>query len=133
MFQHVIQFQSINKMRYDTVGDWEFVEGEDGNIIVSVASTDDEKTNELVAIHELVEAVLCKHAGVRQEDVNNFDLSHLDEDEPGLNPNAPYYIQHLIATSVEMLLAAAMGVDWNAHEYRLEQLIKQRRKHGDAS
>lgn len=36
--------------------------------------------------------------------------------EPGDSPDAPYYKQHQIATSVERLLAAELGVDWTAYE-----------------
>jgi len=96
------------------------------------------KKEMLVALHELVEVLACKHAGVTQESVDAFDIEYEKQraekladtsiseadraliaiDEPGDDPAAPYVKQHCLATGVERLMAAALDVNW--HEYELE-------------
>jgi hypothetical protein len=73
----------------------------------------------LVVVHELVEAVLCKEAGVSQREVDEFDMSFErhrkpgDLSEPGDDPKAPY--QHQAASWFEKALAEKLGVDWAAY------------------
>lgn len=85
----------------------------------------------LVAIHEIVESTLCRGAGVSEADIDQFDMQfeadrklgrHSDDDEPGDDPKAPYRRQHLMATAIEKMLAAAMGVDWHAYEEAINAL-----------
>src|SRR5215467_14962981 len=46
------------KMRYPTVGDWQFKP--DGSLHITVARMSDRRYEFLVGLHELVEALLCK-------------------------------------------------------------------------
>ena len=109
--------------RYTTVGDW-FYDG-DGTLQIKVSSLSDWRREALIAVHELVEVLLCKHDGVTTEVVDKFDKEfeanrHPDnDDEPGDEPAAPYVKQHCIATGVERILAAALGVDWKPYEKEL--------------
>lgn len=109
--------------RYTTVGDWFY--DPDGTLRIKVSDLQDWKREALVAVHELVEVLLCKAQGVSQQDVDKFDLDFEqarlegNEAEPGDDPNAPYKKQHCLATSVERLLAAEMGVDWKTYEEQL--------------
>lgn len=79
----------------------------------------------LIAVHELVEVLLCKHDGVTQKSVDKFDMAYEkkrkpnDDSEPGDNPKAPYVKQHCIATGVERILAAGLGVSWKEYEDEL--------------
>lgn len=81
-----------------------------------------------MAIHELCEVVMCKHNGITQQQVDKFDLEfeahrHPDnKDEPGDDPKAPYIHEHCIATGIERILAAELGVDWKSYEEELEAL-----------
>lgn len=115
-----------NQQRYSTVGDWFFDEA--GNLTIRVSQLSDWKREALVAVHELVEVLLCKEAGVSQAIVDKFDREfeehrHPDNvDEPGDDPAAPYVKQHCIATGVERLLAAQLGVNWKEYEQELEAL-----------
>jgi hypothetical protein len=112
--------------RYSTVGDWTF-DG-NGDLTIRVSKLSDWKREALIAIHELVEVVLCKHAGIGQEAVDLFDAEfekhrHPDnEDEPGDEPSAPYVKQHCLATAVERMLAAELGVNWKEYEAELGAL-----------
>jgi hypothetical protein len=63
-----------DKMRYPTVGDWQF--DKRGNLKITVARLSDRRYETLVAVHELIEAVLCRQAGVSQRDVDAFDIEY---------------------------------------------------------
>lgn len=101
------------KQRYDTVGDWIWVGGDCLNIHVS--DMGDWRYEALIAVHELIEAILCRQAGVSTEMVDQFDLNFPGQD-PGASLAAPYHDQHLIATAVEMMLAGELRVDWGRYD-----------------
>lgn len=115
--------------RYETVGDWTFEP--DGTLNVNVSEMGNlpsnfhpgsEDSEFLVAIHEIVEAYLCKKAGITVEEVDKFDIGYQINQEPGNDPDAPYHIQHLIATSIEMMLCAALNLSWSEHEKRVNSV-----------
>lgn len=82
----------------------------------------------LVAVHELVEVVICKHMGVTQAEVDAFDKQFENnrtpdnDSEPGDDQNAPYCEEHCIATGIERILAAELGVPWKEYEEELNDL-----------
>ena len=77
----------------------------------------DARHQQLVAVHELVEALACNVAGVTQEAVDEFDMGAGSVlEEPGMDPAAPYHQQHIAATVVEMVLASVLGVDWAEYD-----------------
>lgn len=113
------------EQRYETIGDWLFEENGDLQIRVSEMGLGNEKYEALVAVHELIEALLCKDQGVSGQEVDEFDKQfeldresgkHSLEEEPGDDPAAPYQSEHFFATTVERLMAQAMGVDWKIYE-----------------
>jgi len=121
----IIETIPHEEQRYTTVGDWYYEP--DGTLRIKVSQLSDWRREFLVKIHELVEVMLCKHAGVTQEVVDKFDtkeFSYTDHpnEEPGDCPEAPYKTQHCIATGIERMLAAALGVDWKPYEEELESL-----------
>ena len=68
----------------------------------------------LIGTHELTELHLCIRDGVTQEAVDNWD-AQCDDEDPGLNPAAPYHKQHVAALAVEQILARELGVDWEEY------------------
>lgn len=120
-----IEIETIphDQHRYTTVGDWYYKE--DGTLVIKVSQLSDWRYEALIAIHELVEVILCKQDGVTTEVVDKFDKDFEanreegNEVEPGDEPNAPYVKQHCIATGVERVLAAALGVSWKLYEKEL--------------
>jgi hypothetical protein len=121
------------KQRYDTVGDWFWTnEGKPGEeLTIRVSNMKDRRYVMLVAMHELAEVMLCREAGVTQAQVDEFDMEFekqrknsitLLNAEPGDNRFAPYQEQHCIATGIERILAAAMGVKWQDYETELNSL-----------
>jgi len=109
--------------RYNTVGDW--IYDEDGNLEILISDMGNWRQEALVAVHELVEALLCSNDGISQLVVDNFDLAlpSTDEDiEPGDHPECPYREQHCMATGIERLQAVSFGVDWSKYEDMIEAL-----------
>lgn len=109
---------------YDTVGNWKWLD-KDKFLNVAVSKTGDWRYFILIAVHEIVEAALCRHAGIKEEAVTAFDVlfeQQKGEGEPGDDPGAPYRRQHLLATGIEQILAAELGVDWKAYGEALAKL-----------
>lgn len=109
-----------NEQRYETVGDWQFI-GDD--LVIRVSDMESKSYAFLVGIHELIEAVLCKNAGVTEQQVDKFDMDNIDCNDPGSLVAAPYYRQHLIATMIERMLADELNIDWTDYEDSLEALF----------
>jgi len=104
-----------NAIRYSTCGDWEILPG--GLVKITVPEFGSREDSAfLVALHELVEAWLCKAAGVSEADVSKWDIEHPELEEPGDHPEAPYHEQHRVATEVEKLVNSALKRDWDDHE-----------------
>lgn len=119
----VIETIPHDQQRYDTVGDWKFI-GDDLIIKVSrfYPNTLFSDFEFLIGIHELIEAILCKAHGIKEEEVDYFDMSHEDHPDPGSLIDAPYYRQHLIATIIERILASELGINWDDYEKAIDNL-----------
>jgi hypothetical protein len=104
--------------RYDTAGDWRDVSFVyDGRLhsvrlLIDVSRTGDWRHAALVAVHELVEALLCRHRGIEQHVVDAFDLANPLSGDPGDEPDCPYRDEHRAAETIERQLAAALDVPW---------------------
>ena len=115
-----------NQQRYVTVGDWWW--DENGDLQIRVSDLGDWRFNALVAHHEQVEALACKRAGIREEDVTAFDKQFENYrkagnyDEPGDCLRAPYYRQHQIATISERQLALELGVNWREYDEKVSRM-----------
>jgi hypothetical protein len=122
--------------RYATVGDWEFHDPskipisepeENPNELwlkIKVSDLGDDKMNCLIAIHELIEALLCKFNDpeITGGSVDTFDMSHPELEEPGESLEAPYMIPHLVASNIEMMIAHRLKIDWKSYEERIKDL-----------
>ena len=108
------------QQRYPTTGDWQTTVQDSINI--SVSSLSDSRYEKLVAVHELIEALLCMHDGVTAKEVDDFDIAHLELDEPGDHVDSPYRTQHARASTIEKQLASWMDVDWAKYEKELSSL-----------
>lgn len=106
--------------RYPTCGDWN--RQPNGTLHIKVSEEIGDKYAILVALHELVEVLLCEHRGITDAAVTAFDEKfeehrHPDDDsEPGDDPSAPYRKEHLFATGIEKLMASELGVDWKHYD-----------------
>ena len=119
-----------NEQIYSTCGDWKWThvarnEGDETVLDITVSSTGNENYNALIAIHEMVEALLCKHNSITGEAVTTWDEKFekaraeypeiFGDREPGDHPGAPYHEQHLFASRLEQSLALELGVDWQEY------------------
>lgn len=120
----VIETIPHKSQRYPTLGDWQWRDHE--TLLITVSDTGNWRMNMLIAIHEMVEVVLCKSVGISQEVVDHFDIHEAkDSDDPGDLIEAPYRDQHCFATAVERMMCAAMGISWSFYEGICEQLQQQ--------
>lgn len=125
-----ITIEVINhkSQRYETCGDWQFKD--DNNLLIRVSNLNDTKMNCCVALHELIEALLCKFATpeVTEKVVDEFDFAFEknrkrgDTSEPGEDARAPYFEQHLFASGIERAFAYALKVNWEDYETRIDSL-----------
>jgi hypothetical protein len=124
----VIKVIDHKDQRYPTIGDWEFTN--EDTLQINVSDLGDIKYNCLIAVHELIEALLCKFASpeITTAIVDAFDIEYEkqrkenDDSEPGDSSEAPYHEQHKIATVIEMLVAIALNVSWAEYEKRINEL-----------
>lgn len=98
---------------------------ENGDLQVRISPMSDWRYEALLCIHETVEAIMCKHNGVSQQSVDDFDVQ-FDKDHPdepdlgaGDDPKAPYKKEHTFATAIERIMAGAMDVDWKTYDDEL--------------
>jgi hypothetical protein len=109
-----------NQQRYDTVGDYFF--DENGTLQIKVSEMKDLRYCHLVAVHELVEVLLTEQNGISEDSITKFDVDFEENrqpeniDEPGDDPKAPYVNEHCIATSVERLMCALLGLKWKTYD-----------------
>ena len=121
----IIETIPHKKQRYPTVGDWYFKKGV---LHIRVSKMSSWKNEMLVAVHELVEVLLCKDRGITTAQVDAFDKAFEkkrkpgNEDEPGDDPKAPYRKEHFFATNIERLMAAELRVDWAKYDQEIMDL-----------
>jgi hypothetical protein len=115
-----------SKHRYSTLGDWTV--SKNGKLRIKVSKMRNWKYEFLCGIHELIESALCKNSNITSKMVDKFDLRHLDLDEPGNDRRAPYHLEHLIAESIERVLASRLFIDWNTYTKEVNSLFKGNKK-----
>jgi hypothetical protein len=113
----VVRLQVVpqREQRYDTEGDWLWVDNTLQVRISREVGNDDPRYGLLLFIHEVVEALLCRSMGVTAAQVDTFDMLHHRDREPGELQCAPYHQQHLAAQAAERVLADELGVDWEKY------------------
>ena len=122
MFKRIeMQVIPHSEQRYDTAGDY----WEDGDTWhFRVSDMGDWRYNFSVLLHEFVEFAIMHHTGVKEEDVLAFDLAVPETskyvDDPGFDPAAPYHKEHIVADTVERIVAPWMGwwvqEQWDAYD-----------------
>lgn len=109
--------------RYPTLGD--YWRSADGMLYIRVSQLPDWRYEFLIALHELIEEAVTRHRGIAEPDIKAFDEAHLDLDDPGMSPEAPYHREHVLATAIEMLVAQELGVDWMAYSKACEDVSRR--------
>ncbi len=109
-----------NKQRYDTVGD--YWEDKDGCWQFRVSDMGDSDYELAVFVHELLEKALCAKAGIKDVDIDVFDMTYPGEGEPGDDKNAPYHLQHILATMLEKAWIRLNERDWDEYGRRVNNV-----------
>lgn len=114
---------------YNTCGNYEWTE--DGMLVVFISDMNNEQYTFLVAIHEIIEAYLCKKRGITIDSINKFD-EQFEKDrityqwgndvEPGHDKKAPYLKEHVFAENVEKQLAKQSRIDWERYAKTVNDL-----------
>ena len=112
---------------YETIGDYW---SDETGMHIRISEMGDWRFEMLVAVHELVEAALCKVRGITDGEITAFDVEFEEKrkpgdiSEPGDSRDAPYASEHNFATAVERMMCAAMGVAWQDYEQAVLRLSK---------
>ena len=120
------------EQRYPTVGDYFYPVTQSDHtppyMEVKISELGNEDFEFCVAIHELIEAHLCRRRGISEDSITRFDRAYEaarqlgDYSEPGDSPEAPYQREHRFATTIERLLADELGLDWLEYESTINRL-----------
>ncbi len=123
MSKITIEFINHNEQKYNTCGDWR--RDKQGDLQIKISKLGDARADTLVAIHELVEVLLCEIKGVSCAAVDRFDIEFDNSDEsigePGDQPDAPYRDEHCMATAVERMLCAYIGLAWMDYDALIDR------------
>jgi len=117
------------KTRNDGLGDYR--EHFDGVWDICATRLSNPRFTDLILIHEFIETILIRAAGIPEPDIDAFDAQFeelrgqgfIDNDaEPGDDQNAPYYQAHQIATRIEKIACEALGLSWTDYEKECENV-----------
>lgn len=110
--------------RFSECGDW-FYDAEDDVITIFVSRMEDWKSEIAVAVHEVVESVMCLDRGIDQTDIDLFDKNFYQDHksgEAGDDKNAPYFDEHVAATFIEREVCNQLGLTWDKHSSNCDDL-----------
>lgn len=125
-----VRTRKAKQMRYPTLGD--YGETKSGDVWFEICELGDWRFEALVAVHEITEYLLVKAAGIPVASIDAFDIAFEQDremgingpdDEPGDSQDAPYHLQHSLATAVERAVAAMMGVSWASYAHACDNVI----------
>lgn len=113
--------------RYPTIGDWRICRRIGKLVFKIVVCRELGITSAfLVMLHELIETFLCYRDGVTEQVVTDWDKCHLEADEPGEIDGCPYFQQHAIAMGMEKRMAQYLGMPWEVHEKKMNEVWDER-------
>lgn len=121
----IIETVPHDEQRYPTVGDWFW---QDDILHIVVSDLGNFEMEAAVAVHELIEVLLCRHRGIAQSEVDRFDEQYEaqrpegDISEPGDDRAAPYHKEHCFATGVERLLISELDISWQVYDDAINSL-----------
>lgn len=105
-------------------GDW-FWEGDD--LVIRVSKMGDWRFEYLYARHEMDEAILCRHAGITTEEVDQHVAETNGEGDPDSlsgYPGASYQQQHNDALAAEWQMSRLLDVIWDEYALGVERAEK---------
>ena len=97
-FEIRVQFIPTKNMRYDTLGDYRW---DQGQLLVQIAQEGDFMERMAILLHELAEWAFVHRDKIPFSKVDEWDFSHPDSPEPGEEVGCPYRQAHIAAIGVE--------------------------------
>jgi hypothetical protein len=119
-----------SEQRLGQAGDWWFEAN--GDLQVRVSDVGDWRMEFLYARHEMDEAMLCKHAGITTEMVDEGDAeldrkgATNDPESFSGYPGSVYQNQHNDALASEWQMSRLLGVDWDDYGVKYDHLWDER-------
>lgn len=126
MISFVVEVIPHDYQRYPTCGD--YVRNKYDCIHVRVSDMGNADYEFLVGVHEMVEAYLAYRRGVKEEDIDAFDMAYErdrkpgDLSEPGDDTRCPIFREHQFATKIEKELAQELALDWDEYSDAVNEL-----------
>lgn len=120
----IIEIKTIpqEQHRYKTLGDYI---GHEKLRFIQVSDMGNPQYEFLIALHELVEQALCIARGISEDAITQWDIHYLGDD-PGGDPKAPYYREHVFSSMIEDLVGHEMGLDMEAYAKFLDVYCEER-------
>lgn len=118
-----VKIEIVKEMRFPANGDWRV---EKNSLVINVLATGNTRYNFLVATQQLVIAMLCSHAGITQDQVEQWNCTDCPSGlptDPGAHPKCPYFTEYLIAENIVRMLAVHMGINWKKYEDDLADVL----------
>ena len=124
-----INIQTIphSQQRYETPGDYYF-EKDSLDVQFRISELSDWRYEACITVHELVEFFIVRYQGINFEQIDKFDKTFErarkkgNHDEPGDDNFCPYHFAHCIASGVERIFAAVLGIKWKEYETEVNRL-----------
>jgi len=101
------------EIRFNDVGDYYYKH--DGTLLIRVADTGNSIYTRIVLIHEIIEQLLTEAKGITIEEVDEFDRT-ADKELTSDSPQCPHSKEHSLATAVERILCAYLGIPWQTYD-----------------
>ena len=76
------------------------------------------------ALHELVEKFRNDQLGIKDADVDQWDIDNADHPDPGLIKEAPYHKTHMEADAIERSFVVMAGGDWAEYEEQIDEVFE---------
>jgi hypothetical protein len=113
--------------RYPTAGDYIY-DSATKTLHITISDTGDERDFYALALHEMVESILCHVRGISFDAIDAFDIQHehdvtagVEHGEPGVRPDAPYVTEHMAATEYEQKFVKDLNLRWNEYDARVDK------------
>jgi|SRR5277367_168898 len=92
------------------------------------AELTDWRARAALQVHEITEALFCKHLGITVKQVDDYDAK-FEAEHPedgttnvGDRPDCPYRVPHNYATAAERIVTGVLDVSWQEYDDRLADL-----------
>lgn len=109
----VIKIINHKDQRYDTWGDY-WIE-DDGTVQFRISRFENSYNVMPLLVHEFLEFWRCMAEGIKEPDITDYDLAHLEDDDPGMNLDAPYHKEHLQSMGIERFICMQDGIDFETY------------------